>query len=689
MKTKDFLLEIGCEELPPKLLKNYAEVLTANIINGLSAAGVGFSTTQAPKFLAAPRRLAVLILELSLEIPTKAVERVGPAVNAAYDKDGKATPALLGFAKSCNVDVKQLEKITVNSVEKFCYKTLLPAKSVSEVLPEIVNKAIKDLPIAKPMRWGNGSAEFIRPVHWVLMLLGSDVVVAEVLAHKTDRLTYGHRFLAPKAQKIASVADYEKVLTAAHVLVDFSARRKQIKHDVEQAAEKINGVAVIDEALLDEVTAILEWPAVLTANFDKKFLAVPQEALMSAMQQHQKSFPVVDSHGKILPHFIFVSNIESKQPQAVITGNEKVMRARLSDAMFFYETDLKIPLASHLENLKNVVFQAGLGDLYLRSIRIGNLAAFIAEQVEVEPVAAFRAGELSKCDLLTAMVGEFPELQGTMGYYYALKSGEDKAVALAIKEQYQPAFANDALPSSDVGACVALAEKIDTLVGVFGINQKPTGTKDPFGLRRAAIGVVRILVAQKMPLDLLELLKKSEQQYSNLANQNTITEVNEYIFDRLKAWYGEQGFPVNLFNAIAALNITHLVDFDTRLNALNKFLTNPACASLSAANKRVVNILNKENLAKSNAVDQSLLIEPAEKNLHTDIINKQAEIKPLLAKQDYAAVLNSLAGLQQSVDQFFDKVMVNADDPKVKNNRVALLWNLRALLNSAADLSRL
>jgi glycyl-tRNA synthetase beta chain len=687
MTKKDFLFEIGCEELPPKLLAQYAAQLLSLIAEGIIKAGLIFGTDY--KWFATPRRLAVLIKELDTQQPTQSIERRGPAVNLAYDQQGQPSKAALGFAVSCGVEFSALSTIKTDKGEWLCYQAEKTGEATINLLPAIVAEAIKKLPIAKTMRWADSDIEFIRPVHWIVMLFGDVVVPATILGVPSGPLTYGHRFLAPHAILLNSPAEYEEKLEKAYVIADFETRKELIKNDINQAANNLAGTAVINEDLLSEVTAIVEWPVALVANFDERFLQVPQEALMSAMQQHQKSFPVVDQTQKMLPQFIFISNLASREPQAVITGNEKVMRARLSDAMFFYETDLQTPLAQHLDSLKTVVFQAGLGSLFDRSERIATLAQYIAEQIGADPKAAHRAGVLSKCDLMTTMVGEFPELQGTMGSYYALDSGEHPAVASAIKDQYSIVEDNDRAMESKISKSVMLADKLDTLIGIFGINQKPSGTKDPFGLRRAAIGVSKIL-RMTPGLDLNALLKKARQAYDSLPNENVIAEVTEYIFERLKFWYIPSKYPVEYFNAVAELNLTDLDDFNKRITTLFVFTDeNPQSTDLIAANKRVVNILNKTDFIDKPTVDLNLFVDAAEAQLFDAIQVIESKIALQLSDKRYSEVLKQLIELAVPIEQFFADVMVNVEDTSIKENRIALLWRTRKLLNSVADLSRL
>jgi len=688
MPKKDFLLEIGTEELPPKSLQTLSQALLHGIEMGLHEKGLNFI---ASKGFAAPRRLGILIEALDTQQPEQQVERRGPAVQAAYDASGQPSRAALGFAKSCGVEFTMLQTQKTEKGEWLYYSATLPGRASLDLLGEIVVAAIKKLPLSKPMRWGDHAIEFIRPVHWVLMLLGKAIVPAEVLGKKADRFTYGHRFHFPHAIKIQQAQDYEATLEKkAFVIPDFAKRKQHIVEAIKRLATESNGLAFYTETLLHEVTALVEYPIVLRASFADQFLQIPQEVLIAAMQGHQKSFPIYNADGTLLPYFIFVANLKSKDPQRVIAGNEKVMHARLSDAAFFYQSDLKTPLIDYRPQLKNVVFQEKLGDLLARSERIAALSEKIAIEINAPAEQAKRAGLLCKCDLMTDMVYEFPELQGIIGSYYALHAGETTAVATAIKQHYQPEFSGDDLPDEAIAICVALADKLDLLVGIFGVGKRPSGDKDPFGLRRAAIGVVRILVEKQLNIELSSLLSIAVAQYSNLENQQTEKEVIAYIFERLKYWYIEQGSSIEVFNAVIAKSVTNLHDFDQRMVAVKQFSILPAAVNLAAANKRVSNILKKNNIKiNDDRVDEKLLHEAAEKDLYVAIENQRATIAPLLQAKDYTAVLNTLATLQPPIDSFFDRVMVMAEDPTLKRNRLLLLNNLRNLFLTIADIAQL
>jgi glycyl-tRNA synthetase beta chain len=695
MTTKDLLLEIGTEELPAKNLKFYLESLKEKIRQSFVDSGIYSAANFKIIAYGTPRRLTVIIKDLPEEQPARGTQKLGPAKNAAYDDNGKPTKALLGFIESCNADLSQITTLITEKGERILFTEQKPAYATKEVIPEIMKKALRALPITKPMRWGSGVTEFIRPVEWVVLLYGDKVIDAELLGKKTSRTTYGHRFLAPQAIELKNSTEYEKSLNDSFVIANFSTRRDLIKSQVKTITDPLKSISIMPDDLLDEVTALVEYPTATLANFDPQFLTVPQEALISAMHGHQKSFPIEDAHGKLLPHFIFVSNLKSLNPQQVIAGNEKVMRARLSDAKFFYDTDVSYSLESFLPRLKTVVFQAKLGTTYERTQRISSLAGFIARQLKLdlkEVQLAERAGELCKADLMTGMVNEFPELQGIMGYYYAIKSGEDKHVAQAIRHHYLPAFAGDALPLDKVSVCVALADKIDLLIGIFGINQAPTGDKDPFALRRAAIGIVRILTADSLELNLQQLLAEATKLYQDkLINPEVVEQVQEFIYERLKSWSIEHSAVViSVLNVVYAVKPNNLFDFNERVKAVEAFRKLPEAENLAAANKRVLNILTKQNSLNIHGdIDASLLQLAAEQKLFAAIQEQKKLIKPLLDEKNYTEILSSLAHLRAPIDQFFDDVMVMADDEKLRHNRLLLLNKLRQLFLTVADISLL
>jgi glycyl-tRNA synthetase beta chain len=694
MTTKDLLLEIGTEELPAKNLEFYLESLKEKIRQSFIDSGIYSAANLKIIAYGTPRRLTVIIKDLPEEQPTRGTQKLGPAKNAAYDANGKPTKALLGFIESCNADLSQITTLMTEKGERILFTEQKPAYATKEVISEIMKKALSALPVTKPMRWGSGVTEFIRPVEWVVLLYGDKVIDAEILGKKTNNLTRGHRFLAPQTIELKNVSDYEAILEKNFVIANLETRRNLIKNQVMEIAKSLKAIPIIPDDLLDEVTNLVEYPIATLANFDPQFLEVPQEALISAMHGHQKSFPIEDAHGKLLPHFIFVSNLQSKAPQQVIAGNEKVMRARLSDAKFFYDTDTQHSLESFLPRLKNVVFQAKLGTTFERTQRISGLAGFIARQLKLdikEVQLVERAGELCKADLMTGMVNEFPELQGIMGYYYAIKSGEDKHVAKAIRAHYLPTFSGDQLPNDSISQCVALADKLNLLVGIFGINQAPTGDKDPFGLRRAAIGVIRILIENGLDVNLQALLEQTTKLYGDkLINPDVVEQALDFIYERIKAIYGERGISIEIFNAARAIKPTCLYDFNERIKAVKEFSKLPEAENLAAANKRVHNILTKQNgLNIYGHIDAKLLQLPAEQKLFSAIQEQNKVIKPLLDKKDYTEILSSLAHLRAPIDQFFDDVMVMVDDETLRHNRLLLLNQLRQLFLTVADISLL
>lgn len=683
-KSADFLIEIHTEELPPKALLRMAKAFLNEITERLKKSELAFTEAQ---FFATPRRLAVLVNELTPKQADTQVERKGPAIEAAFDKDGKPTPACAGFARSCGITPEQLITIKNDSGAWVGFKQHVTGKTAQELLPTIVQQALTALPIPKRMRWGSSTVEFIRPVHAVIMLYGSDVIDTEILGCKTGRKTQGHRFLSKGWLEIKKPADYVGVLERNYVLADFDKRKEKIRAAAKTANPQVN----IQEDLLDEVTGLVEWPVAICGNFDAAFLTVPQEALISAMQDHQRYFPVVDADGKLLPQFVAISNIESKKVSQVIAGNERVLRARLSDAAFFFEVDKKHSLASRVDNLKNVVFQNKLGTMHDKAVRLSKLAAFIAKKIGSDQVAAKQAGLIAKTDLTTELVGEFPELQGIAGYYYALNDGENPAIARALTEQYMPRFSGDALPATDLGYALAMADRLDTLVGVFGINQPPTGDKDPFGLRRAALGILRILIEKELNLDLRELLEFTAKNYTvKLDNQNVVSDVLNFMLERLKPLYQEQGITADVFAAVFALNITEPYDIHRRIQAVQAFKKLSAAESLSVANKRVSNILAKyESEISSRAIDEKLFESDAERVLATKLKEQQIKIGDLSETAQYQELLSQLSHLREPVDDFFDNVMVMTDDKAKRENRLLLLKQLRELFLHVADIALL
>lgn len=690
----NLLIELGTEELPPTALNNLSNAFTQGIIDGLQAARLGFDTNSIQSF-ATPRRLAVRIDQLQLKQEDQAIEKLGPNVAAAYDKEGNPSKAAIGFAKSNGVEFEQLEKVETDKGERLCFKSIQTGEDTDKLLEGIINQSLKNLPIPKRMRWGSSRAEFVRPAHWLVTMLDDKVVDAEVLGLKAGNITFGHRFHAPSAITIPHSDKYEELLSnEGQVVTSFDKRKQTIVDQVESIARTLNGSAVIEEDLLDEVTALVEKPVALAGKFDDEFLAVPQEALISSMSEHQKYFHVVDENQQLLPHFITVSNIESKDPDVVIAGNERVIRPRLADAAFFFETDKKLSLAELRNRLQTVVFQKDLGTVFDKTERIATLAVQIAGLIGGDKNKAQQAGELCKADLCSDMVLEFDKMQGIAGTYYAKSEGMSDEVANAIQDHYLPKFSGDKTPSDPVACAVALADRLDTITGIFGIGQEPTGSKDPFALRRASIGLLQIILQNNLSLNLNTLIEKACSQHKIIVSSNntdtTLERVYNYIFDRFAAYYQEQGISTETFNAVRCINVEDALDFDTRIQAVAEFVKQPESESLAAANKRVSNILEKsDNSSKTLTFDASLLAESAEKDLANNIENIEKEVNALFESNNYKEGLLKLTSLKTPVDTFFDKVMVNAEDPAIRNNRLALLTRLRNLFLHVADISLL
>lgn len=686
-KSHTFLVEIGTEELPPKSLLALSDAFKTQILEGIAAAHLGSDLEFA--HFATPRRLAIKIKGVLIKQLDQQLKKTGPAVQAAYDKDGNPTPACLGFAKTNNIPVDQL---IVEAGRVTCIVEKAGEKAV-DLLPQIVEQALAKLPIAKRMRWGNQPHEFVRPVQWLVMMLGSDLIPCCLFGINAGNQTYGHRFMHPAAITLKHPDDYASSLeNIGFVLADFENRRASIVTQSLMLAKTIDADVILDPALLEEVTGLVEWPAALMANFDPEFLEVPKEALIAVMRDHQRTFPIVDAQGQLLPHFIAISNISSLDPAVVIHGNERVMRARFSDAAFFYKADKAKPFKDFINDLKPVIFQNELGSLYNKAHRLSALSQLIAHHCHLNEVFASRAGLLAKVDLMTAMVGEFPELQGIMGRYYAELSGEGTSIAIAIDEHYQPRFAGDAVPATLLGASVALADKLDTLIGIFGINQIPTGDKDPFGLRRAAIGILRILIEKTLPLDLEVLLTKAASLYAEqgitFKNTTVVTQTFDFIYERLRSWYNDKNIPADIFAAVLAKRPTSLIDFDRRIKAVYYFKQLPEATALAAANKRVSNIL-KQAVTIPATLEQGFLVEPEEAQLARELTLQHKSLQPLLLEGDYTGALTQLASLRAPIDGFFDKVMVMAEDPTLRQNRLALLAALRNLFLEVADISLL
>ena len=740
VERRDFLVEVGTEELPPKSLRALELAFTSGVRSGLEAAGLTFKSSTS---FATPRRLAVWVKKLAAQQPQQDIKRRGPPVSAAFDAAGQPTRAALAFAQTCGVSLESLQRLDEGKGTFLFHIGTKPGAPAVELLPGIVRTALDGLPVARRMHWGSSSAEFVRPVHWLVMLFGKDVIPATILDTSAGAVTRGHRFHAPKPIRVTSAASYESALrTRGYVLASFAARRDLIKERVIAAATQLGGQALISDALLDEVTALVEWPVPLAGRFEARFLALPREALISTLQDHQRYFPVEDAAGKLMSHFITVSNIESRDPDKVREGNERVVRPRLADAAFFWEQDRKEPLSARRERLDAVTFQAKLGSLGDKTRRVRALAGEIAAARGAERAESERAAELCKCDLLTAMVGEFPELQGIMGTYYALADGEAPEVAVAIREHYLPRGAGDELPATHAGVAVAIADKLDTLTGIFAIGEKPTGAKDPFGLRRAAIGVLRILIETGLDLDLRRFISRAvelalvdvERVRSAAAARKAAAEaektgagggmapsaqkpgqapkpppspdviaieVYDYIMERLRAYYlersdsaaspsiGGAAITTEMFDAALATRPASPLDFDARLKALSAFLELPEAVSLTAANKRIANILRKSSEKGDGEVAVDSLKEEAEVRLFDAMRAMRDAVSTATAQREYANALGRLAQLRPAIDAFFDQVMVMDEDPRLRANRLALLSQLHGLFSGVADLSRL
>ncbi len=683
MSAQDFLVELGTEELPPKALATLGDAFLAGIEKGLQAAGLNYT---AKHVYAAPRRLAVLIRNLDTQQPDRSINVDGPPRQAAFDAEGNPTQAALGFAKKCGVELSDIDQ----SGAKLRFSQHIPGKATASLLPTIVEDSLNDLPIPKRMRWGARREEFVRPTQWLVMLFGDEVVDCTILAQTAGRESRGHRFHHPENVRISAPANYQEDLRKAYVLADFAERRELISKRTAELAMQQEGTAIVPPALLDEVTALVEWPVPLVCSFEERFLEVPQEALITTMQDNQKYFCLLDVDGKLLPRFITVANVESRDPKQIIEGNEKVVRPRLTDAEFFFKQDKKQPLESFNERLQNVVFQAQLGSVFDKAERVGKLAAFIAGKIGGDSQRAARAGLLSKCDLATEMVGEFPEMQGVAGYYYALNDGEPEDVALALNEQYMPRGAGAELPSTLTGAAVAIADKLDTLVGIFGIGMLPTGSKDPYALRRAALGVLRILIEKQLDLDLNDAVEFAVAQFgAKVKSAGLAEQVLEFIFDRLRARYEDEGIDVATYLSVRALKPGSALDFDQRVQAVQAFRQLPEAAALAAVNKRVSNLLSKAEGAIATQVEPKYFDNANEFSLYSAIQQADQAVQPMAASRQYTESLARLAALREPVDAFFEAVMVNAEDASVRANRYALLSRLRGLFLGVADISLL
>jgi glycyl-tRNA synthetase beta chain len=687
----DFLVEIGTEELPPRALRSLRDAFAAALAEGLTSKRLSHDSVTA---YASPRRLAALVSTVALKQEDRSKKMKGPPVSIAIDDDGKPTNTGLSFAKKCGVDFGALGREKNDKGEWLSYDATERGEVAAELLPGIVSDALNALPIPRRMRWGDRDTEFVRPVHWVLMLHGKNTVPGSVLGIPSGNTTRGHRFQAPGDIKISEPGKYLALLEQkGHVIADFDTRREKIARGVAEEANKLKGTAMTNADLVDEVTALTEWPVPMTGKFDKSFLTLPKEVIVATLTSHQRYFPVVDSRGDLLPAFIVVANLDSKKPDIVRSGNERVIQPRLADAAFFWKTDVQLPLGSRVDALQNVVYQKGLGSMHDKCIRIAALATLIAKQLGMDPKIVTRAAVLAKCDLLTGMVGEFPELQGVMGRYYAEVAGEDDLVAAAIGEQYLPRFAGDYLPTSEAGQVLAVSDKLDTLAGIFVLGKKPTGKRDPFGLRRAALGVIRILIERSLDIDFDEVIKAAIlQQPAAGANVDEIREeLHDFVVDRLRRYYLDRdaGISTEMFEAVRGKRPASLTDFDERLKAVAAFSRLEPAASLAAANKRTANILRQAGYEDDGELNPDLLGDDAEKSLYEALKNAEQKVQPLLEKRAYAEALTELSNLRQSVDTFFDEVMVMTDDAAIRQNRLALLAELRGLFLDIADVSRL
>ena len=691
------LFELGCEELPPKSLKPLRDALQASVIEQLKEADISFNSIKA---FAAPRRLAIQITGISDKQPDRTEQKRGPAIKAAFDDEGNPTRAAMGFAKGLGIETSELTTIHTDKGDYVGYEQTIHGQATTELLPDIFQTALDNLPIAKRMRSGSGREEFVRPVQWVVLMQDDQVIDATIQGHQSGAKTRGHRFHSPDDHELDHADNYESLLERLKVIADFDKRRMMINNQVKTLADQVNAKAIVPAELLDEVTALVDLPIALRASFEPRFLQVPQEALISTMQADQKYFCLTDKDGKLQPYFIFITNIESKDPNQIVEGNEKVVRPRLADAEFFFLQDQKQPLFAMTESLKTRVFQDQLGTIWEKSERIAKLAGFIARLLQqqgqsIDLDETVRAAMLAKADLTSSLVGEYPELQGIAGTYYARLNDEPEAVAASIEEQYLPKFSGDILPQTPIGICLALADRLDTLVGIFAIDQAPTGSKDPFSLRRSAIGILRILIEKQLPINLVALVEQAIKGYSNESGSkiakmgDTFTQVMAFLNSRYRAMYTEKGVSVDTIQAVQAINPHMPLDFDQRIRAVQSFSKLPQASMLADSNKRVANIIAKSEGAVADSVDESLLTEAAEQALYAKVQQAQQQVAPLLEQADYTQVLQTLTSLDEPLTQFFDSVMVNSEDAALKANRLALLKQVRALFLTVADISEL
>ena len=691
MKAADLLVEIGTEELPPKALRGLMDAFAANLGSEIDEARLAHGALHA---YASPRRLAVIVEALAAGQEDRHVSQKGPPVSVAYDDDGNPLPPATAFAKKCGISVADLGRMETDKGAWLVAETVEKGRTTAELLPPLVEKALADLPIPRRMRWGDGDAEFVRPVHWVVLLHGTEVIASIVMGLPGGNTTMGHRFHSDGPIEIARPAAYLETLEKkGHVIADFDIRRRLVRDGVEALAVKAKGRVVEDDALFDEVAALVEWPVPVLGRFDAAFLELPREVVVSTLTGHQRYFPIAGDDGALLPSFVTVANLESREPDKVRDGNERVIRPRLADAAFFWDSDRRKPLSIRREALRDVVYQQGLGSLYDKSVRTAELAAWIAERLGLESAAIERAAALCKCDLLTGMVGEFPDLQGTMGRYYAISDGEPDNVATAIGEHYQPRFAGDDLPGSDEGRVLAIADKLDTLAGIFTLGKRPSGNRDPFGLRRAALGIIRLSIECGLDLDLKALIAKSiEQQPSGKEEPGALADaLYTFVTDRLRRYFLDRdaGLDTETFDAVMARQPESLVDFELRLHAVQKFLELDEAQSLASANKRIANILRQAEVTETGEVSEKRFDEDAERALYDALVTAGKTLRPLLDERDYTRALQSLAALREPVDRFFDDVMVMTDEEAVRSNRLALLGAVRALFLDVADISRL